>query len=106
MPIRKRICSENSDLPELWSRSVRATYALLSAADIDAISPEVAGQLPAVDAWVFEADVSPVRTAITSKCHLSSPRRAVGTHFWIMYAIELRRSTVEVNAQDFEAHRF
>jgi putative acetyltransferase len=55
--LRPATAEDHSTLLEIWPRSVRATPAFLTEADIQALHPLVRDHaLPALELWVLEAD--------------------------------------------------
>jgi putative acetyltransferase len=57
MMIREAVPADRDVLLDIWLRSVRATHAFLTEADIQALLPEVRDlALPALELWVLCAD--------------------------------------------------
>lgn len=54
--IRKGLPADVPELVPLWRRSVEATHAFLTAADIDALEPEVRTCLGEMELWIAEVD--------------------------------------------------
>lgn len=115
MTIRPSRPSDRDALLDLWLRSVRATHAFLSPADIDALVPAVRdGALAMLEVWVLaDADDRPLGWMGLDGAKLEalflSPdhARMGGGSRLLAHARQLKGAlTVDVNEQNPQALRF
>lgn len=120
MTIRPARPEDRDALLDIWLRSVRATHAFLTAADIEALLPAVRDQaLPALELWVLSAadgaaigflgiDGAAIEAIFIAPDHL----RRGGGRLLVEHARRLARQrspaplTVDVNEQNPAAVRF
>src|SRR5262245_7113497 len=115
MTIRQAVPDDRDALLDIWLRSVRATHAFLTEADIQALLPEVRdAALPALELWVLcSDDGTPVGFLGLGGAHVEAMfiapewSRRGGGRMLLDHARRLKGAlTVDVNEQNPGAVRF